>query len=254
MKLIFLYAVFSIVFTTISLPQNSFSILKGSAIIGITRNDTIWFGADSKTTHSDVLGNTRIQCKIINAGNIVVAHLGLMNDFFTNINIDTIITNCVKDGKNTKSIINYLNKTMIYTLQYISTIAIMGNKYSIGDTLHSYHTGFLIATNEESEPTLHHFEYITTVVEKVPKNSFLTKTELISKLYQVKTGILNYCPLGFSILSENIIKYQNSIIPNLINELIRREIQKSPDKIGEPISIIQITKDNIKWIQRGLCK
>ena len=254
MKLIFLYAFVPICLTILSYPQEMFNISKGSAVIGIARNDTIWIGADSKITDTGILGSATSRCKIIRSGNIIFAHHGVIKDYFTNVDIDTIIVHSIEGGTDVRSIIEYFNQAMIFTLQYISTLEVIGKKYSIGDTLNNYHTGFLIAAVEREQPILYSLEYDTKVNDTVPRQSFLTKTELIQQHYNAEIGKIRYFAQGVGNIDEEIRAYQNRNIPSVIVELIERAIQKFPDHLGGPISIIQITKDDIKWIQKGLCE
>jgi hypothetical protein len=70
------FFIFSII--TVSYSQESSLSKKGTTIVYVIRNDTIWIGVDSKII-GEKNGNPidSVTCKIIKVNNIVFTHAGL---------------------------------------------------------------------------------------------------------------------------------------------------------------------------------
>jgi len=250
-KLRYSYIAFFIIFiSTINYSQELLSINRGTTVVGIARNDTIWIGADSKMED----GTTK--CKIVKTDSMVFTHAGIFNESITQINIDTLFVRTVRKVRNVKETREWFNYAMRYILQLTGSLKMPGSiKYRIGDKILEDQTGCLIATYLNGKPIIYTHEYITTVLDNNLASPCQTRTDVIYDSYVTEMGGFRIFSFGYDKLIRNATEdFSNWDIPTLINHLIGMEINRTPSKVGKPISIIRLTKNKIEWVQKGLCE
>ena len=233
----------------ISNAQSNSSISKGTTIITVIRNDTVWIGADSKETTS--WGNT-IVCKIIRKPSFVFAHAGISGlrsdkEGLKNINIIEFALNH-STGNSLQKIMNNFNKnfTYIFTRLIMKTKAY--SNYSVRDTISNFITSVIFANYESRQANVFCFDYIPIIVKN---DSVEIKINYNSRTGRIGGGFHSALSGERDIIEPIINKYSTSNIPEAINLLINKEIKAVPQIVGLPINIIRIDKAGIHWIQKN---
>ena len=230
----------------ISNAQSNSSISKGTTILTVIRNDTVWIGADSKETTS--WSNT-IVCKIIRKPSFVFAHAGIsgLRSDKEEINIIEFALNH-SGGESLQKIMNNFNKnfTDIFT-RLIMKIKVYSN-YSVGDTISNFITSVIFANYESRQANVYFFDFIPIIAKN---DSVEIKIHYNSRTGRIGGGFHPALSGERDIIEQIINKYSTSNIPEAINILINKEIKAVPQIVGLPINIIRIDKDGIHWIQKN---
>jgi hypothetical protein len=233
-----------------SFPQDSF-INKGTTIIAVVRNDTVWIGADSKVTDEDgnFVGTT---CKILRYNDIVFAHAGLKTDFVADIDIENIFISSYFRNKTLSGTVKTFGDSLMLAIDRANRNSKIGMEYEIGDTIKTHIVEAYFAGVEND--TLKLFVYLI-----VPWVGVLHRNGIVFSPYlrEVSAQQSSFIPVfgGYA----NKIRYIGDIfksgdVPQLIRAMILIECAKESKFVGEPINIIRITKNGIEWIENQNCK
>lgn len=229
--------------------------IKGTTVISIARDDTIWIGADSKVTN--LTNDIRYDCKLKITDSIIFTYTGsywYITDLI-NINTDSIFYHCIKN-KNTSvdNIIKRFNDTIITALEKIGLDLMQRNKYKVNDTIDN-ELNAIFSFNRRNVPHMMVNAYRTIVVDtnlnaKKPlkicteqewmiANDEKTKCRLYGKIEAIIPEIISIKP-----------QLNKIYIPKLINEMINAESKAQPQEVGGNINIVCITPRGIRWIQK----
>jgi len=233
---------------TIILFSQTYISYNQTTIIAIRLNDTIIIGADSKAHNFKKSWNV---CKIYKYKNFYYAVSGISSDTIYNFDLEVIINKNVDANREIfltldslnyalcDSLINYL-KRIKFNRPYVYNEFI--TKYrgiKIIFAIISYQIPFLVGAEYyvEYDSTMMNY-YIKYKNTFCPGDSKASSNIMIIGQHKAIDGYLEDHP-GF--WEKNPVE--------AINFLIKLEIKSNPDKVGKPIDIIQITKNNYKWIQ-----
>jgi hypothetical protein len=292
--IVYSYKIFIIIlFIILSNFHKSFPQEHGTVIISVIRNDTIWIGADSKVKEGIFVYDTFFnQCKIRKYGDFVFTSSGIYSD--ENFDVDSILTSIQNRVDSFNEIIDTFTTTIIphlkkfgerYALdlwerkqaleqgyiignptidEFIVIDSLIRTKFKPGSLLQALSSVFAKFINGKPRFFFRDFYIRLMDTTKIDSTSIYIQLMADSTIYNPNENIVKYYgvtpiirtldyslrnkgkPLGDAIEGVDVCDF--------INFYIKEEIKNSPLDIGEPISIIRLTKDRIEWIQNGLCE
>ncbi len=222
--------------------------MKGTCVVCVIRNDTIWIGADSKVGQFEL--DVKTFCKIIESNDFVFTHSGLYIHGWKGTDVNKIFRKSASKGVDVYNTMNIFKNDMIRVLEGLGLYEILHNQFSIGDTINIIKVTALFATYNQGKAKRFTQIYSTIVID-----TFNVKTIVkIDSTFAPKEGGFSYGVIGANAYIAGYIqrneKEVRALPPiKLINTFIKIEAKNLPEIVGGPIDMIRITKEGISWIK-----
>ena len=232
--------------------QNDIPVTKGTAIISIISNDTIWIGADSRLQNTRNGSVSDTAYKIIKSENMVFAHSGLFNTSDGSLNINRLFKESAAAGKSFTGTVLLFDDLLISQLLAFNWKSLLPGRLMTGDTLTDLNITTLFAKSDSTETLI--------VIQKY--HPILRNDEKLDIRYQcdtIRNVDNNYINIGamgnvqeiMSFLDRTGVAMLEATNPEKFITFLIKDIaaKNHPAKVGGPVDIIRLTKDDIKWLK-----
>ena len=243
---------FIILLCCISYSQESITQYHGTILIGITRNDTMWIGVDSKSVGNN--GDVRTACKIIKTPEFVFAHAGLTqvniksgNKVIKEIKIDSLLYDAYKQGISMDKTMEIFNKNFIHMHEIEGSLMNSKANYPINFVLNEIASTIFFAKYDNNKIEFIFNYYFPIVREHNHIEVKFSPHKVVSKMGD-EVKIAPFFP-RFRKKEPLVIDISKDIPANLRN-FIKHQITVDTTNLGLPINIIRICKNGIDWIDK----
>lgn len=230
------------------------TLLNGTIIISLTSQDTIWLGADSRTsalTEKGYTANKQGMCKIHSTNNVVYAMAGHVRYADNSFNFLDIMDGCVKEEDDFERSMKLFEER---AKKEIGLILKKFSRKSINTLIKTNKGSFLSVVAVSFVNGEKKMKEMRFSIETAGKNSF-------NVLYKAndENGVGSLRFIGHAENASRYIRDNNLFfgngrnIPDKINELIRLESTAS-ETVGMPADVVTIYNNGFKRvITSGLC-
>ena len=251
---ILLFVVFTIT-TNACLKAQKSSLMNGTIIITLVSNDTIWLGADSRTTSLTEKGytvNKDGMCKVYSTNDIVYAMAGHVRYVDNSFNFLNLMRDCIYQQKDfEKSLFEFQERTKIK----IGTILKKFSKKSIQTLVKTNKGSFLsvVAVSfANGEKKVKELQFSIEPINN--KWNILSKSVDANDVGSLR--FMGHATNALEFVKNNQLYFGNGRnIPDKINDLIKLESEKGTITVGMPADVISIYNNGFKRIiSSGLCQ
>jgi hypothetical protein len=234
---------------TVNAQKNS--LLNGTIIITLTSKDTIWIGADSRTsalTDTGYTVNKKGMCKIYNTKDVVYAMAGHVRYVDDSFDFSRIMADCINEQQDfDKSMVVFQEKAK----DEITSILKKFSYHSINTLIKTNNGAFLsvVAVSfKHGEKKIKEMKFSVdndwNVIDKATDQDDIGSLRFIGHAMNASEYIKN-----------NKLYFGNGRnIPDKIVELIKLESEKGTVTVGLPADVISIYNNGYKRvITSGLC-
>jgi hypothetical protein len=232
------------------------TLLNGTLIITLVSNDTIWLGADSRTsslTNKGYTVNKTGMCKIYNNDNVVFAMAGHVRYVDNSFDFIKLMRACINDKKDFEEAMKVFQQR---TKKEIRSILTKFSRRSINTLIKTNKGSFLSVVavsfvNDEKQIK----EMKFSIEAAVNNNWSVNYTEASG----IDVGSLRF--VGHAVNASRYVRNNNLYFGNgrnvgeKINDLIKLESEQGTVTVGLPADVISIYNGGYKKvITSGLCE
>ncbi len=243
------------VFVTVSgLPAQNRTLANGTIIITLIGKDTIWLGADSRTsalTDKGYTVNKNGMCKIYSTGDIVYAMAGHVRYVDNSFNFLELMQNCIKEQKDFESSLELFQQRAKIE---IPSILKKFSRKSINTLIETNRGSFLSVVAVSflnGEKKMKEIKFSIEAARKSKWNVLYKETDG-SDIGSLR--FVGHAANASKFVRENNLFFGNGKnIPGKINDLIEIE-SKNSITVGLPADVISIYDGGyIRSLSSGLC-
>ncbi len=234
--------------------QNN-TLQNGSIIITLITKDTIWIGADSRTSSLTDKGYTTNElgmCKIHYTNNVVYAMSGHVRYTDNSFNFLEIMDGCVRSENNFDAAINLFKQK---ATSKIESILKKFSTKSIKQLIKQNNGAFLSVvalTFVNNEKQIHEMRFS---IEATGRNKWKVNYREKTDNDEGSLRFMGHATQASLYVKENPLFFGNGMdIPGKIIELIKIESAKGSTTVGMPADVISVYNNGFKrTICSGLC-
>jgi len=227
-----------------------------TTVIAIRMSSLIILGADSKVTRGDDsnIGNT---CKVRRTNNVLSSYAGILSVPDVNLDVVRIGEVSITTALSIESGANAFTNAALPPLQNAMNGMKRFDPVYFQRRLEGRATTEAIFLGFENEIAHLHLRYFTP------------KTDVLTGVVTVQTGGADcpsltcpgprYVALGNHDAADKIIAadptyWSKKPLSESVRSLIEAEITNDPIHDGPPVTVVEITKDNMTWLYPGECR
>ncbi len=237
-------ALLVIFFFSISYPQESINLYHGTILIGITRNDTIWIGVDSKSVGNN--GDVIKVCKIIKTPEFVFAYCGLSqsnvksdNKVTKKINIDKLLYDAYHQGITMDKTMEIFNKIYIQMHEIVGSVMNSEANYPINSVLNEIASTIFFARYDINKIEFIFNYYFPIVGENNHIDVKFSPHRWVSEIGD-RVKIAPFFPnVG---KRETFVIDTSKDIPTNLRNFIKHRINVDKKNLGPPLILFKLAK------------
>lgn len=250
----FLFAIINL-FAVITVEAQDGFLTNGTIIITLISEDTIWLGADSRTsalTEKGYTVNKEGMCKIYSTNDVVYAMAGHVRYSDNSFNFIEIMESCInqqKDFEESMQLFQQKAKTEI------SSILTKFSKKSINNLIKTNKGSFLSVVAVSFVNGVKKIKEMKFSIESTGRNNYNVSFKQTEDSGVGSLRFVGHASNSSKFIKNNRFYFGNGrSIPGKINDLIELESSQGTITVGMPADVISIYNNGYKRIiNSGLC-